>query len=61
MTFTIKGPNPDQVVIRNSDYQYFAGYDFMGSVNWVNQFSFDITMPLSEARDIVRDLRAAED
>ena len=43
-----------------SNYEYFAGYDFMGSVNWENKFNFDYEMPIDEAKQIIKDLMAAE-
>ena len=42
-------------------HEYFAGYDFMGSVNWEKQFSFDYALAnRDEAEQIVKDLEAAE-
>ena len=42
-----------------SPYEYFAGYDFMGSVIWAKQFSFDYEMSIDECKQIVKDLDAA--
>ena len=68
--YEICGPAKDTVMIRTKvstnkyggwKYQYFAGYDFMGSVNWQDNFSFDKAMDLDEARSIIKDLEAADD
>lgn len=55
-------------VLKDSDtnphakHEYFAGYDFMGSVNWEKVFSFDYALTSrEEAEQIVSDLRAAEE
>ena len=67
--YEICGPAKDCVMIRTKvqtnnyggwKYQYFAGYDFMGSVDWVDDFSFDKAMDLAEARQIVKDLESAD-
>ena len=44
---------------KNSLYDYFAGYDFMGSVNWADRFSMDYRMDLDEALSVLEDLKAA--
>lgn len=68
--YEICGPAKDSVMIRTKistnkygawKYQYFAGYNFMGSATWQDSFSFDNTMDLDEARQIVKDLEASED
>ena len=38
----------------------FAGYDFMGSVDWVDSMSEAVAMDLDEAEQIKNDLFAAE-
>lgn len=44
-----------------SPYQYFAGYDFMGSVNWTGPDGYGaVIMDLEEAEQIASDLQAAE-
>ena len=44
------------------DCLWFAGYDFMGSVNWEEKFSFDYGMDQDEDVDqIVEDLKSADD
>lgn len=43
-----------------SNYEYFAGYDFMGGAIWTEKFSFDYAMDLESAKATVRDLRAAD-
>ena len=45
-----------------ANHVYFNGYDFMGSVNWENQFSFDFALETrEEAEQIVKDLEAADE
>lgn len=40
---------------------YFNGYDFMGSVNWENHFSFDYALSSKEeAEQIKADLESAD-
>lgn len=41
-------------------YEYFAGYDWMGSAMWEKLFSFDYRMTKEEALMTVKDLRAAD-
>ena len=43
-----------------SNYEYFNGYDFMGSVIWADRFSFDYERPIEEAKQIIKDLEAAD-
>lgn len=46
----------------HAKHKYFAGYDFMGSVNWAMIFSFSFALAdRAEAEQIVSDLRAAEE
>ena len=41
---------------------WFAGYDFMGSVNWSEKFSFDYALSADEdAEQIVKDLESADE
>lgn len=43
-------------------YQYFNGYDAMGSVNWEpNRFKQHMSMTMEEATQIVSDLEAADE
>ena len=59
--FTAKGTRVAKI---NDDgismWEYFAGYDFMGSVNWTTDGSEAILMDLEEAEQIVSDLESAE-
>ena len=41
-------------------YEYFTGYDFMGSANWSTDTKDAILMDLDEAEQIADDLTAAE-
>ena len=41
-------------------YEYFTGYDFMGSANWSKDTKDAILMGLEEAEQIADDLTAAE-
>ena len=68
--YEIAGPAKDCVMIRTKvetnkygawKYRYFAGYDFMGGAMWIDNFSFDKAIGLDEARDIVKDLEAADE
>ena len=68
--YEIAGPAENCVMIRTKvetneygawKYQYFAGYDFMGSIDWIDNFDFDKAMSLDEARDVIKDLEAMED
>lgn len=68
--YEITGPAKDCVMIRTRistnkyggwKYQYFAGYDPMGSVNWQDNFSFDKAMGLDEAWQIIKNLEAADE
>lgn len=43
-----------------TDHSFFAGYDFMGSVNWTNDSSEAALMSLDEAEQIANDLTAGE-
>lgn len=43
-----------------SNYRYFAGYDFMGSAEWADLFSFDYALEKEEAKQIVKDLESAD-
>ena len=40
--------------------RFFAGYDFMGSVNWSDTWSHEHVHTLDQAYQIVRDLEAAD-
>ena len=43
-------------IIKSDSGKYFAGYDFMGSVNW-NDTCYDaVLMDQEEAEQIIRDL-----
>lgn len=44
-----------------SNYRYFAGYDPMGGVEWADLFSFDYSLEKEEAKQIVKDLEAADE
>lgn len=68
--YEIAGPAKDCVMIRTKvktneygawKYQYFAGYDSMGSIDWQDDFEFDKAMDISEAREIIKDLEAADE
>ena len=48
------------VIYNKEERAFFAGYDFMGSVIWQDNFSFDKAMDLDEAREIVKNLEAAD-
>jgi len=41
-------------------YEYFTGYDFMGSANWSKDNREAIIMSLEEAEQIADDLTAGE-
>lgn len=41
-------------------YEYFCGYDFMGSANWSTDTHDAILMSLEEAEQIADDLTAGE-
>ena len=41
-------------------YEYFTGYDFMGSANWSTDNSEALVMDLYEAEQIADDLTAGE-
>jgi len=41
-------------------YEYFTGYDFMGSANWTTDSKRAILMDLEEAEQIADDLTAGE-
>lgn len=41
-------------------YEYFTGYDFMGSANWSKDTKDAILMSLEEAEQIADDLTAGE-
>ena len=50
--------NPNGYSIFNSEAGlFFNGYDFMGSVNWGDE---EMTMDISEALQIVKDLESAD-
>lgn len=44
----------------DSLYEYFTGYDFMGSANWSKSIDDAIVMELEEAEQIADDLAAGE-
>lgn len=54
----------DEYAIRTRDigksYKYFAGFDFMGSVNWAGTWSHEWSLSLDHARQHVADLEAAD-
>lgn len=41
-------------------YEYFTGYDFMGSANWSTDTKEAVLMDLEEAEQIADDLTAGE-
>ena len=45
----------------NKPCQFFAGYDFMGSVNWTDTTDEAPVMDIDEAESIIADLDSAED
>ena len=58
----------DKWIIRRTRYaslciidEYFAGYDFMGSADWINGKYGALTMEKEEAEQIVSDLEAADE
>lgn len=54
--------NEDRFAIYSSEESaFFAGYDFMGSVNWEKIPTDECCMTKEEAEDIVRDLEAADE
>ena len=54
------GINPDWLIKDSETGKYFNGYDFMGSVEWVN-IGEAYCMSKDEAQDIVNDLEAADE
>lgn len=51
--------NPNGYSIFNNEAGlFFNGYDFMGSVNWEDE---EMTMEISEAQQIVKDLESADE
>ena len=57
--YIVKLSDRDRFGKRN--WSWFAGYDFMGGVNWEDKFSFDYGMNQEEdVEQIVTDLIAAE-
>lgn len=68
--YEIAGPWEEATMVRTKvstnkyggwKYQYFAGYDFMGSAIWEDNFSFDKAYSLDEARQYKQDLIASDD
>ena len=55
--YIIRRPATDNPFV---NWEIFSGYDFMGSVNWTEKVTSESVMDLNEAKDIVRDLRAAD-
>lgn len=60
--YTIKkAPICDEIKnVIESDGKFFAGYDFMGSVNWVNDILSAYYMTQDEADSIKADLEASD-
>lgn len=48
------------IVTDTEERKFFAGYDFMGSVNWVDSDAEATVMDVEEAQQIAKDLEAAE-
>ena len=48
-------------IYSSEESAFFAGYDFMGSVDWVKIPTIECCMDLDEAEAIVADLEAADD
>lgn len=49
-----------KAIIRSQE-GYFAGYDFMGSVDWTDSIDSAYQCETREAGDIIRDLEAADE
>ena len=54
------GINPDWLIKDSETGKYFNGYDFMGSVEWVN-IGEAYCMSKDEAQGIVKDLEASDE
>ena len=48
------------IITNTEDRKFFAGYDAMGSVNWVDSDLEATGLDLEEAEQIVRDLESAD-
>ena len=48
-------------ILNDAEGTFFHGYDFMGSVEWVNRIDEVTWMSIDEARDIIKDLEAGEE
>ena len=59
----IRDANMEQkYIITNTETKsFFAGYDFMGSIDWVQATNEAYMMDLDEAESILKDMEAAED
>ena len=48
-------------ILKNDSGKYFGGYDFMGSVNWLETTYDAVLMDDDEAEQIISDLEAADE